>query len=204
MNIYELSGDKHIHLFKLSSKNAANETLYFCGFEGVIYQNIPYEAIPCEISGYNSSTSGVISPSITVFGKLISPLIRAYNHLLGWEISVLRIRKAHLNLSNPLAQRPFDIFTVTQKTSEVPGKLVSFKLKPRTNLKGQLGRQLNANCNYVYRSHGCEYQGGAMFTANNEITHNSLEDVCALTLTACKLRNNLENFGGIPTINDFG
>jgi lambda family phage minor tail protein L len=203
MNIYNLAGDKTIHLFKLYSKVANLDKLNFCGYEGVTYQGEQYQAIPCEITGYSVSISGVVQPTLNVFSKVISPLIRQYNHLLGWELAVLRIKKSQLAIVNPLVNKPFDIFTIAQKTSEIPGQSVSFKLKPRTNLKGQVGRPLNATCSWVYRGAGCEYQGSAMYTATNEITNDKELDICALTLTACRRRNNVENFGGIPTINDY-
>lgn len=198
--VYQLATEDYIYLFKLIK---GTNIYYFCGVEGVIYQGILYDTLPCEITNYNSSVSGVTQPTFTVYSAKISGLIRQFNHLLNWELHVLKLKKSQLSSNNVLTQRPFDIFTITQKTSEVPNKLVSFKLKRRTNLKGTTGRVLTTNCNYVYRGDGCEYQGSAMFTVNNEITQDENLDICALTLTACKLRNNIENFGGVPTINDF-
>jgi lambda family phage minor tail protein L len=202
-SIHALEGDKFIHLFRLYSKQANLDRFNFCGYENVIYQGEVYEPIPCEITDYNVSTNGVTQPNLNVFAKQISPLIRQHNHLLNWELGVLRIKKSQLSSNNPLFQKPFDIFTITQKTSEVPNKSVTFKLRPRNNLKGQVGRILSQNCPWVYRGDGCEYQSAAMFTATNERTNDSNLDICALTLTACRLRNNLDNFGGIPTINDY-
>jgi lambda family phage minor tail protein L len=203
MNTYELDTDAPIYLFKLTGNDVDLDTLYFCGSEGIKYQGISYQAIPCEITGYSASTDGVIQPQFTVFSKIISPLIRQYNHLLKWELAVLRIKRSQLTINNPLVTKPFDIFTIVQKTNEVPGKLATFKLKPRTNLKGKVGRELNNNCTWVYRSDGCGYQGSRMYTSSNQITNNKNLDICALTLTACRLRGNLANFSGIPTINDY-
>ena len=68
-------------------------------------------------------------------------------------------------------------------------------------------------CPFVYKGEACKYpssgvgavvssnpiiQANGFFTFGNVSTANIAEDLCSKTLTACKLRNNLVNFGGFP------
>jgi phage-related protein len=70
------------------------------------------------------------------------------------------------------------------------------------------------SCPFKYKGELCKYpsngldtiissnpsiQANGFFTINNVSTANISEDICAKTLTACKLRNNLVNFGGFPS-----
>ena len=68
-------------------------------------------------------------------------------------------------------------------------------------------------CPFVYKGADCKYPvsgtgtivgsnpavtANGFFTYGNATTANIAEDICAKTLTACKLRKNLINFGGFP------
>lgn len=68
-------------------------------------------------------------------------------------------------------------------------------------------------CPFVYKGEQCKYpasgtgnivgsnpavSANGFFTYSNATTANLAEDICAKTLTACKLRKNLINFGGFP------
>lgn len=68
-------------------------------------------------------------------------------------------------------------------------------------------------CPFVYKGEQCKYpasgtgaivssnptvQANGFFTFGNVSTDNIAEDICSKTLTACRLRKNLVNFGGFP------
>jgi phage-related protein len=71
----------------------------------------------------------------------------------------------------------------------------------------------STTCPFVYKGEDCKYpasgtgpivgsnptvQANGFFTFSNVSTTNIAEDICPKTLTACKLRKNLVNFGGFP------
>lgn len=73
----------------------------------------------------------------------------------------------------------------------------------------------SSSCPFTYKGELCKYpsngsgpivgsvpqiQANGFFTINNASTENLNQDICAKTLTACKLRNNLVNFGGFPSV----
>jgi lambda family phage minor tail protein L len=73
----------------------------------------------------------------------------------------------------------------------------------------------SSSCPFKYKGELCKYpvngsgpiidsvpqvQANGFFTINNASTENLNQDICAKTLTACKLRNNLVNFGGFPSV----
>lgn len=60
-------------------------------------------------------------------------------------------------------------------------------------------------CPYKYRDPDtCGYQGVARFTADNEATNLSSEDVCSKSISACELRFGLnpQRFGGLDALGD--
>jgi lambda family phage minor tail protein L len=73
----------------------------------------------------------------------------------------------------------------------------------------------SSSCPFKYKGELCKYpsnglgpivgsvpqvQSNGFFTIGNVSTQNLNQDICAKTLTACKLRNNLINFGGFPSV----
>jgi len=73
----------------------------------------------------------------------------------------------------------------------------------------------SGSCPFTYKGELCKYpssgsgpivgsvpqiQANGFFTISNASTENLNQDICAKTLTACKLRNNLVNFGGFPSV----
>jgi lambda family phage minor tail protein L len=73
----------------------------------------------------------------------------------------------------------------------------------------------SSSCPFTYKGELCKYpvngsgpivgsvpeiQANGFFTISNVSTVNLNQDICAKTLTACKLRNNLVNFGGFPSV----
>jgi lambda family phage minor tail protein L len=189
-----------IYLFGVTGTNF--DPLYFCAHENITFLGTPFQAINCKISGL-SSGSGLNDCQLTIVNNpLLSLLLRQHKNLLGFQVYIWRVSKSSIANSNPLYQSPAQIFTVSQKTNE-SNEEITFKLKPKGFKNKIPGRILTGNCSWKrYRGAGCDYAGNTMFNINNFPTQNLAEDVCNLSLDACKLRGNQANFSGIPTIDD--
>lgn len=181
----------------------------FCGYENVIYGGRAYTPIPVSVSDLKFSTNGAeSSPTLTIGDSkgAIGRLISSYK-IEGSLVEIQRVKKRLLdNGSTPnyLYRVPPDRFKIVAKLSQT-GNQISYKLLNRGSMRTQVpARLLNNTCTWKqYRGAGCEYGGSAMFTVDNLPTSNPSQDICALTKKACKLRNNYDNFSGIPTITNF-
>ena len=206
-SVFDLEDEKSIYLIDLKSPEGIGfDTYCFCGYENVTYNGRAYNYLPyLDVQGLSYSSAGVnAEPQITVPATgLVSLWIRQFNDLTGFEVSIKRIKKRNLASTNPLYTSVPDTFVIDSKTSEIPNELVTFKLVQRATFRNQIpGRILASNCTWKkYRGDGCNY-AGSMFNVNNEQTQNLEEDVCSLTLEACTVRGNNQNFSGVPTIDD--
>lgn len=97
---------------------------------------------------------------------------------------------------------------------------VSFNLSERTTqINNELPRRkfYKNTCPWKYKGIECKYptdgsgviantypavSANGMFTVNNISTTNEALDQCSKSITACRLRNNIQNFGGFPGTND--
>lgn len=97
---------------------------------------------------------------------------------------------------------------------------VSFNLSERTSqINSELPRRkfYKNTCPWAYKGVECKYPAGGsgviantypavsangMFTVNNATTTDPALDKCSKSITACRLRNNIQNFGGFPGTND--
>ena len=200
-----LETQKSIYLFELKGNNF--DTFYFCGHENIVYLGRSYTPIPCEIKGLSVASTGArAQPVLTVADTGdIGLFAKQYNNFLGFELGVLLIRRDLITQNNPIYTPNKDWYVVAQKTQDTPRQSISWKLTPRATINSQVpGRLLLSTCSWKkYRGVGCNYAGTTMFDINNNPTNNPQDDICSLTLEACKLRNNTQNFSGVPTINDF-
>lgn len=109
--------------------------------------------------------------------------------------------------ADPTQEFPPDIWYIEQKSAE-DNETVEFTLTSALDFNGvQLpSRQIvNNACSWVrmggYRGPYCNYSGVNKFDINNNPVTDPALDICAGTLTACKLRfgaNNVINFGSFP------
>ena len=205
LNFSDLQSDASIVLFNLNY--SGNEVFSFCGVEDVVYKGVPYTAIPCEITGMETNLTNMSEPQLTLFDNgLLGLLVDTYDNLLGRSIKVRTVRKSLVNSENLFYDVAPSEYIIAQKTSDIPYKSISFKLKHLGSLSGKTpARNIYSTCSWKrYRGAGCEYSGTAMFDLENKPTDNPSEDLCALTLEACQIRNNTDNFSGIPTLDTFG
>ena len=110
-------------------------------------------------------------------------------------------------------------FIVTKMISYDEAR-VAFNLSERTT---QINKELprrkfyKNTCPWKYKGIECKYPTGGsgfisntypevsangMFTVNNATTSDPALDKCSKSITACRLRNNSQNFGGFPGTND--
>lgn len=95
-------------------------------------------------------------------------------------------------------------FNLSERTSEVNKELPRRKFYKNT-------------CPWKYKGIECKYptngsgtiantypavSANGMFTVNNVATTDPALDKCSKSITACSLRNNIQNFGGFPGTND--
>ncbi|MEM7578254.1 MAG: hypothetical protein AAF316_00120 [Cyanobacteria bacterium P01_A01_bin.80] len=196
-------------LFKLIAPETISfDTFYFCDIpDGANYLGNQYQYLEyLEIKGLNYAIGKSSTPTLSIGDTgLVGLWVSTFNSLLNFEIHIKRINKANLSNQNPVYQTPFDVYKIAQKSNFIPGGVISWKLRRLASLNSKIpGRVLNANCTWkIYRGAGCNYQGDLYFDSNNNPVSDKSQDICALTLEACKLRTNSENFSGIPTIDSF-
>jgi len=110
-------------------------------------------------------------------------------------------------------------FIITKMISYDETRIV-FNLSERTT---QINKELprrkfyKNTCPWKYKGIECKYPTGGsgtiantypavsangMFTINNATTTDPALDSCSKSITACRLRNNIQNFGGFPGTND--
>lgn len=106
------------------------------------------------------------------------------------------------------------------RLSELSEVVAKFELSDwLVNFKSQLPRRkfYTSTCPWKYKGKECKYPSGGTgpipvsnpvvsangyFTYTNQSTEEMSQDVCAKTLTACRLRNNILNFGGFPGVKE--
>lgn len=199
----KLTTDDSIYLFELQHDAGI---FYFCGVKNVTYKGQAYTPILCEITGLETNIStSQNEPLLSILDNgTIGLLVSSYDNLLGKSIKVRKVRKSLINSTNFFYDVTPENYIISQKTSEIPGKTITFKLKHLGNLRGKIpSRVIYNTCSWKrYRGAGCDYVGVEMYDIANNRTYDPREDVCALTLDACRIRNNQNNFSGVPTIND--
>lgn len=209
-NVTSLSDDASIFLFELFFWNDPNNPFRFCAYENVRYGGFIYNPLACNISGLSYQNSGIeATPQLSVVdeNKIIGNFIRSQGGIETSEITVRRIKKRALDIGtspNYNYRHPADRYVISAKVSERQGELV-FALRNRATFStSQIpGRIINSTCSWKkYRGEGCNYIGNSMFTAGNIPTADPTLDVCALTLEACIIRNNVDNFSGCPNIDE--
>ena len=117
---------------------------------------------------------------------------------------------------NSYIQNTFNI----SRLNELSEVSASFELSDwLQNFRSELPRRkfYKTTCPWKYKGAECKYpingslnivgsnpaiSANGFFTYDNEPTVNQSEDVCSKTLSACRLRNNLVNFGGFPGVKE--
>lgn len=198
--VQSLSIDAEIELFELSNYNpdSPGDVFRFTNHIGVIFGGVSYNPIPCELEGISYTSEGSLPrPKIRISdaGGYISALINGYGGIEGSTITIRRTLRKFLDgesTANSFAEKPRDVFIVSQKTQEVPGRIVEFELSAAIDfIDEQLpGRYALQRCSAVYRNvdTGCTYAGSRYFDINNKATLDPKKDVCSKSIDGCEKR----------------
>lgn len=200
--LQSLDHDQEVTMFELSDFNEDNpdEIFYFSNCEAVTFNSIFYLPIACEISGLSMSAEGAPPrPKLTVSdadptdSKLITSLIAFHGGLEGATVTIRKTLRRFLDYeidADPTQEKPRDIFVISHKVQEVPGRFVEFELSSPIDFVDEVlpGRPAIRLCPVIYRGAECTYTGTAMFTVNDEPTLITKKDVCGKTVNSCQKR----------------
>jgi lambda family phage minor tail protein L len=216
-DIQKLQNEAPLFLFELSNynRNAPEDKIHFCNFNGVVFGGISYEAIPCQISGLDLTSEGTLpSPTLVVadVNNLVSYLSALYEGLEGARLKVFETRPRFLdNGASPdptaIIENPY--LLVIESRSEIPNKQVSFELSVPIAFSGGEKvptRGIYQTCSFTYRGGQCQYLGSRMWDINNKPTTDPNKDQCNKTIAACKLRfkeNGVLRHGGFVGARQF-
>lgn len=174
-----------------------------------LYSSVPYRVGDIVTSNSNSNTTSIesIKGSNVYFSNTSLASLGTSSKLL---------------IVNPDADKNSylkNTFTVN-RLSELSEVVASFELSDwLSNFKAQLPKRkfYTTACPWKYKGKECKYpvsgegtipvsnpsvSANGYFTYTNESTSDASQDVCSKTLTACRLRNNLINFGGFPGVKE--
>lgn len=210
-DVSSLEIDTEVELFEISEigGNTNQDIFRFSNYNGVLFNANYYAPVPCSIEGVDYTSEGTIPRpkfKISDVDGFISGIINYFGGIEGARLTVRRTLKKFLDTettADPLAEKPKDIFIISQKTSEVPGELVEFELSADIDFVEEfLPRRIcSRGCPWIYRGVGCEYSGTNYFDITNKRVLTLEQDVCAHTVDACQLRfgrNNPLRHGGFP------
>jgi lambda family phage minor tail protein L len=211
-DLLSLDLDAEITLFQLSNFDPSNlsDTFNFCAYSGVSFGGITYNPLSCEVEGIKySSDGGLPRPKLKVVdvGSLVSGLIYLYGGIEGATVTIRKTLKRFLDgeiTADPTAEKPRDIFVVSQITNLVPGAIVEIELSASFDFIDEtVPRRMAARtCPWKYRGVECGWTG-RYFDINNRPTLDSKLDVCSKSIDACQKRfgkNAPLPFGGFVTL----
>ena len=230
-DIQTLEPGARVELFELDATSILGDHLFFHGYpqaSPIFWQGNAYMPWAIEAQAFARDGSGQQpSPTLTVgnigvdingnpLAGVISSMCMLLDDMVGAKIIRHVTLAQYLDAANfpegnpsadPTQELPQEIWYIEQKTSETSAS-VEFMLSNALDFNGvQLPqRQILAGvCSWIriggYRGKYCGYTGTNMFDEFNNPVTDPTKDVCAGTLTACKLRfGEFEqvNFGGFP------
>jgi lambda family phage minor tail protein L len=199
-----------IELYEISQYNLddLNETVRLTNSpESVFYRVAPnlqpqeYFPFGIEGDGYELSGQGSLpQPTITVtnISSFVSSWLRDVRHnprfriegaMVVRRVTLLSYLEGGPDAMDTLRERSPDIFRIIQ-IADRNEQLVRFLLSTPIDLENvKFGLIALKTCSFDYRDQlTCNYQGGAMFTRDNEVTEDPLLDLCNGSLEACSLR----------------
>ncbi len=210
-DVQKLDGDATIFLYELSnfSLENPNETFRFSNMAGVSF-NGPYYAIACthnsvEISNVGSQAR--LELTLSDAGSVVTSLIDGNTDgLEGAKLRIIQTRRRFLDNGETPSTSAIILscsLVVSRIVSFIPGDRITVECSNPIDYSGELGvpaRLCSRQCAWRYRSTECGYVGKQMFDlANNQVLDSNL-DQCNKSLSACRIRDNIRNYGGFPTL----
>lgn len=209
--LQSLDLDTEVELYELTQfdPRSANDIFRFCAYSGVVFQGNSYNVLPCELEGLEYTAEGAFPrPKLRVSdaGQLITGLIYQHDGIEGAQITIRKTLRRFLDgqvNANPNAEKPRDLFIVSQIIQSVPGKYIEFELcSPFDFVDETVPRRLACRtCFWRYRSEECGYTGRQGYDLFNRPVILAKNDKCAKTVDACQARfgkNTELPFGGFP------
>jgi lambda family phage minor tail protein L len=187
-------------LFQLTP--ISNQKIYFTNNpSGVVYGNIPYLSISCDIDDIKINSQGEFGNSIFNISDqdyLVSTLIdNSDNNLEKSKLEIYLTRKTYLDngeTPDPTAFRLLQIYYVEQIQELRYGESVKIALSNFNWMEKHVGRPISSRCTVEYRGQYCRY-AGRFYDINNNPTDDAEKDDCDGSLNACNIRH---NYGLLP------
>lgn len=209
-HVQELDGDADVFLYHLSKFNPENpaQVFKFSNFSGVSF-NGSYEAIACSHDTFEVSSvgsQGRLQITVSDTNGSITGLVDEVNGLEGCELLILRTRSRFLDTgatpsTSAILQRSQLI--ISRVVSWIPLDTIVWEASNPIDYSdiGIPSRVCTPRCTWAqYRGPECSYSGAAMFDlAGNPVIDPKL-DRCSRDLKGCRLRNNVINYGGFPSL----
>ncbi len=208
-----LTIDSEIELFELSEYNPASpsDIFRFTNHVGVSFGGIAYTPLACEIEGIVYSAEGSLPrPKLRLSDAsgYVSSLIYSFDGLEGAKITIRKTLKRYLDgqaSPDSSQEKPRDIFQISQRTQEIPGKIIEYELAAMIDFNDEtLPRRICAStCMWRYRdANTCGYGGSAMFTITGASTTDPTKDICGKDISDCQKRfpTGALPYGGFPSI----
>lgn len=176
----------------------------------ITFQGNEYGARPFGISGIDLNGNGKAGkPQLTLsnLDSRVSALIRSYNGMMQAKVTIWITSREMLGSNGDVSPGDFRKYVYyVERPNFVDQNLARFDLTSPYDMDGIMipPRVTQSVCFWAqrgwYRSgRGCGYNGSRMFDKDNNPVTDPSRDVCAGTVTACKLRfgdKNELDFGG--------
>lgn len=184
--------------------------------QAVIWQGETYTPYPIDASGFEMSGQGASNrPTMTLsnlFG-LITALASEHEECVGGIVKRRQVYAKYLDAANfpngnPHANPSEEVVSiyVIEQLTKLRHDIATFTLAIPTETDNAIlpARPLLRNtCAWIYRSPDCGYKGGPVADEKDRSTDDPKNDKCSKCLTGCMLRNNVRNFGGIPSARSY-
>lgn len=170
----------------------------------IMFQGNEYGARPFGISGISFNGNGKAGkPQLTLsnIDSRVSALIRSYNGMMQAKVNIWITQRELLGEDGNVSPGDFRKLTYyIERPNFVDPSLARFDLTSPYDMDGIMipPRITQSVCFWAqrgwYRSgRGCDYNGNKYFDKDNNPVSDPSQDVCAGTVTACKLRNGGKN-----------
>lgn len=232
-NLLTLNPDAFIELYEiykydLDDKNkddgdSSIKTIRICNVgidensPWVNFEGDRYYAIGCQGEGFELIGQGAIpTPTLTVsnVGGILTawlkqsrePGYRLEGTLVKRHVTQKRFLDGQVDAAAGVKELPIQIYVVEQLMEE-NYNAAKFRLGSPFDVEGITlpARVMVRKCTWIYRSSECGYASTNKFTITNQPTNDSQLDICAKTLSACKLRfpGQPIPYGGFPGLNTY-
>ncbi len=219
-DIQKLAPGTLVELFVLDATAIGGEVFHFHAGTNelnndVVWQGVTYGRYPVEAEGFEMRATGTAPrPKIRAanIGGTLGAAIRVSDDLIGAKVIRKRTFVRYLDAVNftlgnaqadPNVSFSDEVYYVDRKATE-NRVMIEWELVSAMDLVGVKlpRRQIIANiCPWRYRGGECNYTGGPVAMATDELTTDPAKDVCGKKLSSCRIRfgaTGTLRYGGFP------